>query len=271
VAELKFGEVALLTGDVIGLANFYKSVLNIENNDDGDDVIQFLITEGTGLTIYNDGIKRKGNHRNICIAFTVDDVDAEFEKVKSLGANIAEPPTDRPWGARNMSFYDPDGNLVIFRSIPERQEDGVFLDTDDLRTDEIFLKIEKTVGANPAKRWVPCYMFKICLSCDGTEIGECNFRIGYTEKLYFVGHIGYKVYERFRGSHYAGKACLLLFELARRHGMRYLYIACNPENHASRKTCEYAGAVLEAIINLPEDNERYINGERQTCIYRVNL
>lgn len=30
-----------------------------------------------------------------------------------------EPPTQRPWGARNMSFLDPDGNLITFRSFPK--------------------------------------------------------------------------------------------------------------------------------------------------------
>ena len=29
-----------------------------------------------------------------------------------------EKPETRPWGARNMSFYDPDGNVVYIRSLP---------------------------------------------------------------------------------------------------------------------------------------------------------
>ena len=32
-----------------------------------------------------------------------------------LGAKIIEPPTKRPWGAINMSFYDPDNNMIFFR------------------------------------------------------------------------------------------------------------------------------------------------------------
>lgn len=45
----------------------------------------------------------------------------------------------------------------------------------------------------------------------------------------------------------------------------------NPDNHASRKTCEYAGGTLEAIVDLPEDNDMYMDGERQKCIYRFKL
>ena len=71
---MQIGEVGLFTNDVVGLASFYKTLFGIDNNSD-DNVIQFLITEGTGLTIYNDGVKRQGNYQNICLAFTVDDVD----------------------------------------------------------------------------------------------------------------------------------------------------------------------------------------------------
>ena len=112
---MKIGEVCILTSDVIRLANFYKTLLNIDN-DCNDNVHQFILSEETTLTIFNDGIERENICRNICIAFTVDDVDVEFERLKSLGVKILEPPTVRPWGAKNMSFADPDGNSVVFRS-----------------------------------------------------------------------------------------------------------------------------------------------------------
>ena len=59
--------------------------------------------------------------------------------------------------------------------------------------------------------------------------------------------------------------------LAKKHGMDYLYITCNPENTASRKTCEYAGGVLEGVVDVPEDNDMYQRGERKKCIYRFVL
>lgn len=34
-----------------------------------------------------------------------------------LLTNIIEPPTKRPWGAVNMSFYDPDNNVIYFRQL----------------------------------------------------------------------------------------------------------------------------------------------------------
>jgi tagatose 1,6-diphosphate aldolase len=86
-----------------------------------------------------------------------------------------------------------------------------FFETHDLKNDEIILKLEKTTDANPEKRWVPVYRFLICRSSDGAAAGICDLRIGNTEKLYFGGNIGYTVNEPYRGSHFAGKACLLFF------------------------------------------------------------
>jgi len=146
-----------------------------------------------------------------------------------------------------------------------------FFDTSDLKTDEVFLMLDKTTDADPAKKWVPSYYFKICRTVDGAEVGVCDLRVGHNEKLYYGGNIGYAVHEQFRGNYYAGKACLLLFELARKHDMEYLYITCNPDNYPSRKTCEFAGGVLEAIVDVPIDNDMYLRGEKQKCVFRFDL
>lgn len=156
--------------------------------------------------------------------------------------------------------------------LEKRKEGTMFLNTDFLRTDEIFLKLDHTVDPSQAGRadWLPAYHFSICLP-DGAEAGVCDLRIGHNESVYYGGNIGYRVYPEHRGRHYAGKACLLLFELARRHGLEYLYITCNPENAASRKTCEFAGGALEDIVSLPPDNDMYLEGERCKCIYKFSL
>lgn len=102
-------------------------------------------------------------------------------------------------------------------------------------------------------------------------MGVCDLRIGYNDNLYFGGHIGYRIFPEYRGNHYAGKACLLLFQLARKHNMEYLYITCNPDNYASKKTCEYAGGKLLEIVELPEGNDMRDDGEFEKCIYKFTL
>lgn len=147
----------------------------------------------------------------------------------------------------------------------------MFLDTDFLKSDEITLRQVELTEGDPARKWAPAYHFSICDSA-GTEVGGCNLRLGHSEVLYYAGNIGYKIDEPYRGHHYAGKACKLLFELARRHGMEYVIITCNPDNWASRKTCEYLGGKLAEVAELPEDNDmRVENGGTEKCIFRLEL
>ena len=47
------GEVCLLTNDVRKLADFYKKLLGVDNCSD-DDLHQYIISEETTLTVYND-------------------------------------------------------------------------------------------------------------------------------------------------------------------------------------------------------------------------
>ena len=146
----------------------------------------------------------------------------------------------------------------------------MFMDTDFLRSDEIFLRLEKTVEGDTEKNWLPAYHFDICDQY-GTKIGGCDLRIGHNEKVYYGGNIGYHIDKEYRGHHFAGKACKLLFELAGKHNMDYLIITCNPDNDASKKTCEYAGGILEGIVELPDHNDMRRDGETEKCIYRFDL
>ena len=147
----------------------------------------------------------------------------------------------------------------------------IFYDTTDLYDEEIALRLISRGRANPKKRWAPTYYFAIVRLIDEVVVGHCDFRIGNTEKLFFGGNIGYHVLTSYRGHHYAAKACLLLRRLAQRHEMPYLIITCNPENHASRKTCENVGGVLLGVVDLPTDNDMYRQGERRKLVYKVLL
>lgn len=146
----------------------------------------------------------------------------------------------------------------------------MFLDTKFLKNNEIQLILEKTTDGDEAKNWVPAYHFFIC-DLKGNQMGTCDLRIGYNDNVYYGGHIGYTVFPEYRGHHYAGKACLLLFGLAKKHDMEYLYITCNPDNYASRKTCEYAGGTLLEIAELPEGNDMRAEGALEKCIYKFTL
>ena len=146
----------------------------------------------------------------------------------------------------------------------------MFYDVDDLRSDEIVLKLTKTCEAQPEKRWLPAYYFDICL-LNGTPIGKCDLRIGHNEKTYIGGNIGYGIDEPYRGHHFAAKACRLLFHQAKKHGLDYLIITCDPKNTASSRTCEIAGGKFIKIEAIPQDNELYAEGKREVKIFRFDI
>ncbi len=115
---IKLGEVGLLTEDVVTLSRFYRALLEIDG-ECNDPVHQTIISGEVALTVYNDGTAKNNSNNNICLAFTVDDIQRAYERVVSLGALIIEPPKQRPWGAVNMSFLDPDSNTVYLRCLNE--------------------------------------------------------------------------------------------------------------------------------------------------------
>jgi len=147
-----------------------------------------------------------------------------------------------------------------------------FLDPGRLIDGELELMLAEKHLADPARNWVPAYKFKMTLVGDDKEIGRIDLRIGNTNPLVlYGGHIGYHVELEHRGHRYAARALRLLMPLARRHGMTTLWITCNPDNIASRRTCELAGAQFVEVVDLPQDTDMYQEGERQKCRYRLDL
>ncbi len=145
-----------------------------------------------------------------------------------------------------------------------------------LKNDEVVLVKYLTVPGDVEKNWVDSDFYWICqpkkkFPFGYVVIGRCDLRFGYNRQLYYGGNIGYRVDEKYRGHHMAEKACRLLFEEAKKHHLSYLIITCNPDNLPSRKTLEHLGGDLLEIVDLPEDNDMYQNGERQKCIFHFPL
>ena len=63
---------------------------------------------------------RAADNHTIIIEFRVDDVDAQYARLKPLVDDWVQEPTTMPWGNRSILFRDPDGNLVnLFTPVSE--------------------------------------------------------------------------------------------------------------------------------------------------------
>ena len=146
-----------------------------------------------------------------------------------------------------------------------------FFDTTNLVDGDLRLVLVEKRPAKPGKDYFPCYVFEMRDTNAGEKMGTINLRVGNNANTKYGGHIGYGVIEKYQGNHYVARSCRLLFPLAKKHGINPVWITCNPENIASRRTCELAGGELVEILVLPENTEQYKLGNRKKCRYRFDL
>lgn len=128
--------------------------------------------------------------------------------------------------------------------------------------------------ADPLNHIVNTYQFWMTSHEPGLPpvVGSISLRASNDfDTVTYIGHLGYGVFPPARGRHYAQRACRLLFDLSRRHGLNPLWITSNPDNIPSRKTCEHLGGKLIDIVPLPPGHLLYQRGERQKCRYRIDL
>ena len=118
---------------------------------------------------------------------------------------------------------------------------------------------------------VPTYTFKMFSQQSDQELGQINLRIGSTAHLErYAGHIGYGVNRAHRGHHYAARSVGLLLPLARRINIDPVWITCDPENTASRRSLEIAGAEFVEIVDVPATcGIRKFGGKLHKCRYRI--
>ena len=105
-----------------------------------------------------------------------------------------------------------------------------------------------------------------------TVMGRLSLRIGHSEHIEkYAGHVGYSVDPPYRGRRLAARSCLLILPLARAHGINPLWVTCNPDNAASRRTCEIIGSTLVETVPIPPSDPLYRWDTKWKCRYRLDL
>ena len=141
-----------------------------------------------------------------------------------------------------------------------------------LRDRDLWLKLRARDLTGAARGFVPAYRFAMHLDGVGRPVGRISLRIGSTDTIErYAGHIGYEVLAAFRGSRLAERSVRLVLPLARRHDFSELWVTCNPDNWASRRTCERLGAEFVDIVDVPRDNPVFERGGERKCRYRLAL
>lgn len=152
------------------------------------------------------------------------------------------------------------------------RKDIEFFDPGPLQDGDLTLCLVDKNVPDVEKQWVQSYGFELRLPNVVGCVGTVNLRVESTNRItMYAGHIGYWVDTNWRGNHFAERAVRLILPLAKRHRISPLWITCNPDNWPSRRTCERLGAELVEIVDLPADDEMYLQGERQKCRYRLSL
>lgn len=127
----------------------------------------------------------------------------------------------------------------------ERFKNYVFINPPVMVDGDLELQLVATDPYNPKKGWVPGYRFAMIRGSTGETVGDIDLRVGLTEKLKMLGgHIGYEVYEPYRGHRYATRSCRLLLPFAKALGINPVVLTCDPANIPSVKTIEALGAKL---------------------------
>jgi predicted enzyme related to lactoylglutathione lyase len=113
-------QTRLVTNDVARLTRFYETLTGAAATVIASGYVEFEHAACTGLAIadtaalraYGASIGEPAAGHSIILDFAVDDVDAEYSRLKNEVRDWVRSPLDLLWGNRAMLFRDPDGNLI---------------------------------------------------------------------------------------------------------------------------------------------------------------
>jgi len=115
---MKLASVRLVAADIKALVTFYETLTGKEAEWLAP-VFAEIVTPGAALAfgtadtvaLFKEGSAEPAANRSAIIEFQVEDVDAEYERLKNE-LDVVMAPKVMPWGNRAAQFRDPEGTLV---------------------------------------------------------------------------------------------------------------------------------------------------------------
>lgn len=146
-------------------------------------------------------------------------------------------------------------------------DSGIPIPPSELFGPGLRLKYVETLPGEPRRGLVPSLRFYIQVS-PGTVAGRLHLRVGDTPHVrWYAGHVGYEVYEEYRGHGLALRACRVLAPFARTVASS-LVITCDPDNTPSVRTIEKLGVLFLGEVEVPPEDPQYASGSRRKRRYR---
>ncbi len=121
--ESWLGYVVVHCHDLQAARSFYHHVMGFPIAQERADWIQFQVGE-TGLVLRPSEVEpaARGAEKptvQLGIRVRYDEIDACYQKLRSRGVEMVEPPSDQGWGHRTLFFADPEGNLLeMYADLP---------------------------------------------------------------------------------------------------------------------------------------------------------
>jgi predicted enzyme related to lactoylglutathione lyase len=103
------GAPVLHVPDVVGTAAFYRDVLGF-TWDFGDDTYAVVWRDNSAIHFVKGDTSPSGIH----LFQWVKDVDAYYKEIVARGANLAQEPTNQPYGIREFGLSDLNGVGIVF-------------------------------------------------------------------------------------------------------------------------------------------------------------
>jgi len=119
--KMNLVSIRIITANIVTLVEFYEKATGIEakwSTDDFAEIVTSSFTLAIGstrtLAFFGGSVAQPATNKSVIIEFLVENVDAEYERIKNLTDDIVQKPTTMPWGNRSLLFRDTDGNLINF-------------------------------------------------------------------------------------------------------------------------------------------------------------
>jgi len=115
---MKFASTRLIAADIKSMVAFYEMVTG-QSAEWLAPVFAEIVTPAATLAIgsaetvalWKEGSAEPGSNRTAYIEFQVDDIDAEYARLKDKVQLVHELKT-MPWGNKTFQFRDPEGTAV---------------------------------------------------------------------------------------------------------------------------------------------------------------